>query len=204
MRRRLKKIDIHSQWYDRFYLEDLASGGDCTVAASASVYAPAWSTVLSRIELVERIADFGCGVGQLAELAAARGYDYKLGVDFSQVAVEAARKRNPQLADRFVVADLNQTDLLVSEYDVAVFTETLEHLRDDLTVLSKIPSGRHVVLTVPSFDYTSHFRFFPDAAGCWRYYADVLEILSLQGTPFGGAFTKKKGLILWVLNGRKR
>ena len=68
----------------------------------ASVYYPVWSCILDKVNDNARVADFGCGPGQLARLAFERRIRYLLGVDFSRKAIRLAKKLNDEHKDVFV------------------------------------------------------------------------------------------------------
>lgn len=103
--------------------------------------------------------DLGCGPGQFAEYLRDLGFRYYLGIDFSRVAIETAEKKFVRYDDfRFIMADLRTCP--IPEADCYVLCETLEHLENDATLLSKLPEGKVIVGSVPSFDCKGHVRFF--------------------------------------------
>lgn len=77
-----------------------------------------------------RILDVGCGPGKLLRVLRERGWD-TYGVDFSAVAVEAARQQglNVQLGDLFQACYESQF------FDVVLFNHSLEHMFRPLEVL---------------------------------------------------------------------
>lgn len=101
--------------------------------------------------------DIGCGQGKLSEYIA----DYD---GFDMV-------KNP-----YLVADIYTHDY--GDYDVYVLLEVLEHLTKDIDVLQKIPHGKQVVFSVPSFDDPSHVRMFTENILRWRY-RNIINILSV-------------------------
>jgi 2-polyprenyl-3-methyl-5-hydroxy-6-metoxy-1,4-benzoquinol methylase len=139
------------------------------------------------VELVgsnKRVLDVGCATGYLAKALTAFG-NVVSGVELDSAAADQAR---PWL-DRVVIGDLEQLDLVAEfgedAFDVVVFGDVLEHLRDPLRVLRQarplLRLGGWVVLSVPNiahgdvrlallkgrFDYTkvgllddTHVRFF--------------------------------------------
>jgi 2-polyprenyl-3-methyl-5-hydroxy-6-metoxy-1,4-benzoquinol methylase len=132
----------------------------------------------------KRVVDFGCATGYLANLLTQEGCKVT-GVEINSEAAKVAEA----YCDKVIVADLDYTDiteLLAHEtYDVAVFGDVLEHLRDPWRVLratQKIlnPDG-YLVASIPNiahgairlallegrFEYTelgildnTHLRFF--------------------------------------------
>ena len=139
------------------------------------------------VELIggtKRVLDVGCATGYLAEALVERGCTVS-GVECDAEAAEEAR---PHL-ERLVVGDIETMDLAEAfgddRFDVIVFGDVLEHLRDPLPVLRKaralladrgsvvasIPNIAHgsvrLALLAGRFDYqvlglldSTHVRFF--------------------------------------------
>ncbi|MGH9056016.1 MAG: class I SAM-dependent methyltransferase [Acidimicrobiales bacterium] len=139
------------------------------------------------VELVgsgQRVLDVGCSTGYLAAALAARGNEVS-GVELDPEAAEQARPHLEQL----VVGDLEHLDLVESfgerSFDVLVFADVLEHLRNPAEVLRRaaplldrdgsavisIPNVAHgavrLALLQGHFDYSStgllddtHLRFY--------------------------------------------
>ena len=143
------------------------------------------------VELVggtKRVLDVGCATGYLARALGERGCTVS-GVEYDEEAAEEAR---PHL-ERLVVGDLETMDLAEAfgddRFDVIVFGDVLEHLRDPLRVLrsarglladrgsvvASIPNISHgsvrLALMAGRFDYqplglldSTHVRFFTRAS----------------------------------------
>jgi 2-polyprenyl-3-methyl-5-hydroxy-6-metoxy-1,4-benzoquinol methylase len=139
------------------------------------------------VELVggtKRVLDVGCATGYLARALAERGCTVS-GVEFDAEAAEEAR---PHL-ERLVIGDLETMDMAEAfgddRFDVIVFGDVLEHLRNPLPVLrgakalladrgsvvASIPNVAHgsvrLALLAGRFDYqdlglldATHVRFF--------------------------------------------
>jgi 2-polyprenyl-3-methyl-5-hydroxy-6-metoxy-1,4-benzoquinol methylase len=139
------------------------------------------------VELVggtKRVLDVGCATGYLAEALVERGCTVS-GVESDEEAAEEAR---PHL-ERLVIGDVETMDLAETfgddRFDVIVFGDVLEHLRDPLPVLRRakalLADGGSVVASIPNiahgsvrlallagrFDYqdlglldSTHVRFF--------------------------------------------
>jgi 2-polyprenyl-3-methyl-5-hydroxy-6-metoxy-1,4-benzoquinol methylase len=139
------------------------------------------------VELVggsKRVLDVGCATGYLAQALVERGCTVS-GLDFD---VEAAEEARPHL-ERLVIGDLETMDLPEAfgddRFDVIVFGDVLEHLKDPLPVLRSarrlLAVGGSVVASIPNiahgsvrlallagrFDYqplglldSTHIRFF--------------------------------------------
>lgn len=139
------------------------------------------------VELVgsnKKVLDVGCANGYLAKVLGERGCSVS-GVEYDAAAAEEARPHLEQL----VVGDLETLDLTAElgtgRFDVVVFGDVLEHLRDPLPVLKQardlLAPGGYVVISIPNvahgsvrlsllqgrFDYgplglldETHIRFF--------------------------------------------
>lgn len=139
------------------------------------------------VELIggtKRVLDVGCATGYLAQALVERGCTVS-GVELDEAAAEGAR---PHL-ERLVLGDLETMDLAEAfgddRFDVVVFGDVLEHLRDPLPVLrqakalladrgsvvASIPNIAHgsvrLALLAGRFDYqdlglldSTHVRFF--------------------------------------------
>ncbi len=163
--------EVSKTYYDDIYKDSQKYSEE----GERSVYSRVWDEIVARIDKGRhtRILDIGCGPGQFAEYLLQRcpSIEYT-GVDFSRVAIDAAKKRCPP--GTFVEADLFQTDILdEGEYDLVVALEVLEHLEDDLAVLGRIPAGKDVIFSVPNFDSFGHVRFFPTVASVDERYASL-------------------------------
>lgn len=139
------------------------------------------------VELVggtKRVLDVGCATGYLAKALVERGCTVT-GVEFD---TEAAEEAHPHL-ERLILGDIETMDLAETfgdeRFDVVVFGDVLEHLRDPLPVLrnvrqvladrgsvvASIPNIAHgsvrLALLAGRFDYqplglldSTHVRFF--------------------------------------------
>lgn len=113
------------------------------------------------VELVggnKRVLDVGCATGYVARALRERGCVVS-GFESDPEAAEAAR---PDL-DTLVVGDLEETDLTQAfaghTFDVVVFGDVLEHLRDPLAALRQarplLAEGGSVVASIPNIAHGS-------------------------------------------------
>ena len=171
-----------------------------TVHYSASRYLPVWESICQRIPIGARILEIGCGPARLAQMI----FDSRIpsdyvGFDFSPAAIEMARKNLPK--SRVEVGDARTTDLFTSvDYDTVVCTEVLEHIVDDVPVLERIPRGKHVLATVPDFDYVSHVRFFATAGEVRARYGSLFSSLDITEHHHAGDTNGSQGTF-FLLNG---
>jgi len=150
------------------------------------IYYPVWTEVLSLLDYTERILECGCGTGQFAILAQERGYSYSLGLDFSKVALDLATARCPGL--EFRKCDLRDGASFPdpATYDVVVFIEVLEHIENDLGILQRIPAGKHVIITVPSYGSDGHVRAFENAETVFDRFDGLCDFYVHRHTHPGG------------------
>ncbi|MCK4579390.1 MAG: glycosyltransferase [Candidatus Marinimicrobia bacterium] len=114
--------------------------------------------------------DIGCGQGNLSGYV--ENYD-----GFDMI-------KNPHR-----IADIYAHEF--GDYDVYVLLEVLEHLTRDIEVLRKIPAGKDIVFSVPSFDDPSHVRMFTETIIRWRY-RDVIRIQNITRFDFDDKVRKWK------------
>lgn len=111
------------------------------------------------------ICDIGCGTGRLAKALQLSDFENYTGLDFSNERIKEARRYMPDT--EFFVMDVFSGDAkaLYQEHRFFVLTEILEHLEQDLELLSALPEGSRVIASVPNFDSPAHVRIFdgPDA-----------------------------------------
>jgi trans-aconitate methyltransferase len=124
------------------------------------------------------VVELGCGPGLLLPYLAGHPY---IGLDFSAQSIALAQRSFPR-AD-FRVADIREP---IPEANTYVMNEVLEHLDDDLGLLSSLPPSV-VVLSVPSFDSESHVRFFAKEGSAERRYGRILDIDHVEYVPHGNA-----------------
>jgi 2-polyprenyl-3-methyl-5-hydroxy-6-metoxy-1,4-benzoquinol methylase len=109
--------------------------------------------VLAMVGGSKRVLEVGCGAGHVTRHLVARG-NAVVGVEIDP----RAAARAEQFAERVVVADLDQVDLLKAvgddRFQVVVLSDVLEHLRDPLAALRAAtqlldPDG-YLVVSVPN------------------------------------------------------
>src|SRR3954469_21526229 len=95
--------------------------------------------MLSLVGANKRVLDVGCSTGYLAKALGERGNQVS-GIEYDQASADKAR---PFLVD-LVVGDLEAPEIfdsfVDSSFDVLVFGDVLEHLRDPLPVLRRADS----------------------------------------------------------------
>jgi tetratricopeptide (TPR) repeat protein len=181
---------------DSKYYDEIFSTDSYKKKPEEMPWYPLWMSIIREIKSLkesgnaERVIDLGCGPGHFAELLNKEipGLDYS-GVDFSEVAIEEARKRCPYIGYAFNVEDIRDTDFQDGPHPtVYIFSEVLEHIDMDTWLLGKIPVGSAVILTVPDFDDPGHVRKF---TGTWEVverYGPLIDIDSVGRLETGRHF----------------
>jgi len=120
-----------------------------------------------------QILDLGCGTGQFAHMLWDAGFLCYSGVDFSRTALGIAQGLSPQV---FEWADIKEYEPNWDNFNVVVMLEVLEHLNEDLELIKKIPEGKHIIFSVPSFDDPAHVRRFGSADSVKERYGGLIDI----------------------------
>lgn len=125
----------------------------------------------------ETIVDLGCGVGGFARLLYRKGYKRYLGIDFSNYGIDLCKERVPSFA--FIVGDLLDPKIRgrFSKHSTFVVLEVLEHINEDIQLLSSIPSKSTVIFSVPNKDFECHVRFFNNPEEVKLRYKDWLRFV---------------------------
>lgn len=172
---------------DRWYCENEWSqivSGEIPTNYNEDVthWTPIYDWILPRCIPNGHILDVGCGLGHLLKMASDRGHK-TTGVDFSEVAIEAAKKRSP--LSNFSRHNIEEdTSFLNFEYDTVCFTEVLEHLFNDKKPLREIPIGKEVFISVPigplSTGPTSHVRGYKSLDEAVKRYGKIIHIIESE------------------------
>lgn len=144
------------------------------------------ASFLPEKEKCNPILDLGCGVGFFAKYLHSVGYDKYTGIDFSKQMISHAKTLIPSF--KFVCGDLRHPNIYKMFKSHKQFTclETLEHIIDDIPILKQIPSGSHIVVSVPSSDFTSHVRFFKndqEVKDRYKKIIDFKEFVTIKLNP---------------------
>lgn len=165
-----------SKWYDEKYRDSV----EYAKSYHESVYYQIWTSIIDRLsaDKVKGVLDVGCGSGQFGKMVVDSLKCSYFGVDFSNVAIEMARKMCPE--GEFFVADIKSWEgIHDTNYDTVVCLEVLEHICDDRIVISNFPLGKRVLLSVPDFDSESHVRYFKSKEDVVKRYSDLLDNMTV-------------------------
>jgi 2-polyprenyl-3-methyl-5-hydroxy-6-metoxy-1,4-benzoquinol methylase len=163
-----------SEYYDKAFSKDPRYSGFYKELA----HFPVFQIALAYLKEMDRpyVMELGCGTGQFAQFIWERGIREYLGVDFSEKAIEIAKKLSPQL---FKVADISTVEI-PPEFDTFVLLEVLEHIEKDLEVLRRIPEGKKIIFSVPRFDDPAHVRHFTSKQEVEFRFQNVMRIEDLM------------------------
>ena len=164
-----------------------------------SHYYPLWTIIADRIRSlgVNKILDIGCGPGQVARLLYDIGVKEYKGLDFSTARIAMARTVCP--AYEFYCADVFKDDLLETyDYDCVLIMEFLEHVDQDIDLLTRVRPGTPVLATVPNFAHEGHVRHFNSVAEVESRYSSVLSQLNVATV-----LKNEGGITYYVLQGTR-
>lgn len=166
---------------------------------SQSPYLKIWERVASHIKPHHSVVDIGCGTGQVMELLLDKGVQRYTGYEFSKVAIDKANSilsgRNDKDKAEIIYQDLYELKELV-EADFYISIEVMEHLIDDKKVISYIPKGKNVIITVPNYLGGSHVRKFDNEQQVIDRYKYVINIAQVVRMNYGSG-------LIFVMGGVK-
>lgn len=102
----------------------------------------------------KRILDAGCATGDFVE--AAKGEYEVYGIEYSEHAVRVAKERNPELADRLWVGNLEAGSLPDLRFDAICLWDVIEHMWDPVAVcrhlMGHLQPGGFLLFSTPAID----------------------------------------------------
>jgi len=173
-------MERDAEYYNHHYLNK----GDEKAEYAKSTYYALWSIIVDRVRRdgYDRILEIGCGSGQLAAFLMDQGVKQYIGLDFSARAIDMARMAVP--LGQFIVDDARSSTIYSeADYNIIICTEVLEHIEDDLIIVSRFPPGRRCICSVPSFEHDSHVRCFSDSGEVVARYGSFfhdLDVMTLK------------------------
>jgi len=155
---------------------------------------------LPKPENTKLIIDLGCGVGGLAEVIYKNGYRRYIGIDFSDTSINISKERVPEY--EFYKEDIRDKKIVKYFEDDIVFisTEVLEHIKDDLIVVERIPHRSLFIFSVPNKDHSSHVRFFRNHEEVEKRYKNLLSFTIIDDIEK----IKKPGQIMFLSKTERR
>lgn len=143
-----------------------------------------------------KIAELGCGPGLFAEFLYEKGYKNYWGVDFSEKCIELSKERVSSY--QFSIGNLYDKNIQKKfiNYDIFIIIETLEHIRDDLSIIKAIPKGKEIIISVPNKDDPGHVRYFRSIATVRHRYKSSIKFI--KESVIRGIKTKKFFLVYGI------
>jgi len=146
-----------AQWYDRFFITHQGYHG----SAESMMYHDLWIKVRNMLPQGSSLLDIGCGTGQFAQVLHDRPDLTYTGIDFSRVAIDIANSWHHNCTCTFQCVNAHEYPLTDHPLPMWItMIEFLEHIRDDLALVRKIPLRVRVIFTVPSYESPVHCRVF--------------------------------------------
>jgi len=161
----------NEKYYDTIYEKSI----EYSKPYDKSVYYGLWKKVMSLITK-QPILEGGCGPGQFAKMLEDNSFKDYIGFDFSEQAIKMAKKNSNQI---FSVMDALLGKWPQYHFNTILLLEILEHT-DDLKILSLVPIGKEIILTVPNFDCDSHIRHFTTIDSVISRYGPYMDIIHAE------------------------
>lgn len=188
-------LEASEDYYDELYLKtekyDL-EGDD-------NVYEEMWRNIANHLKSINAtsVIDIGCGPGQFAKFLLGQcNIDY-IGIDFSQVAIDMAKKR--KINARFYQADALTSEILSDALvDAIICTEVLEHVNEDLKIIERFPKNTYALCSVPSFDAFGHVRTFTNTQAVAERYSKYFREFKIE------TFTLPTMQFLYLFSGKTK
>ena len=151
-----------------------------------SVYFQMFNTAIHHLGRLRArsVLEVGCGNGAFAQMVYDQTNTKYRGFDFSPVAVDMASERCSQFD--IYTADAMDGSSYRGDYDTIVCLEVLEHLPDDMEVISNWLPGTSFVCSVPNFNSKYHERFFSNEDAVLDRYEKVLNIRRMESVQHHG------------------
>lgn len=150
---------------------------------SKSVMFPVFQQAMKMVQEIKReiqsdpcIIELGCGSGQFAHYLVDKKFSRYTGFDFCERALSIARKNSNQ---EFILKDCRDKFMFDKPVDIVIALEVLEHIQDDLAILSNVPSKTSIICSLPTFISKSHVRCFPTENSILTRYNSFLRINSV-------------------------
>jgi SAM-dependent methyltransferase len=175
----------NSEWYDEKSLRSAGARGE---PPWTSPWFPIWKKAVADMGAVPAIIELGCGPGTMAEML----FDINpkqryVGYDFSTVNIQIARGRELPRNFHFSVRDVVKEPVTVNDPTgtVVVVIETLEHIKDDIRVLDRLPIGTKVFFSVPSHEADGHVRWFKSPGAVTERYRHLFSGWAIDSMVIG-------------------
>ena len=168
----LNKKEFGKEYYDRYYKESEGY----KLHYSKLKYYGMWKVAVGLCR--NKVFEIGCGSGQFANMVSDAKKEY-YGFDISKEAIGIAVSLNLPCT-QFDIREFGHYIRYPQGYDTYIAFEILEHVKDDLGLLMRIPDKKFTIFTVPTFDYKSHVRLFKNETEIIQRYKDIIKFTEIE------------------------
>ena len=168
----IDKVEQNKNYYNQIYSSEYPS----------EKYIPIYKKIIEYIDYLsldkKYILDIGCGVGELAKQLQDKNFEDYLGFDFSENAINHAKKKVPNLSNNFIVHDCYKLKSIDYNYNIAIAVEVLEHL-DDIRIIKQLSQGSYFIGTLPNFwaNNNAHLRIYKNKLYIYYRFFKYLKVL---------------------------
>jgi 2-polyprenyl-3-methyl-5-hydroxy-6-metoxy-1,4-benzoquinol methylase len=180
-------IEVNDREHGSEYYDSVVdSARESFASYSESHYYFLWTIIVDRIrrQKYRHVLEIGCGPGRLAKFIMDQGIYNYVGLDFSASSIRLACLNVP--TGHFIIGDARSSTVYSDcQYDILICTEVLEHIQDDLGVVTRFQPGINCIFSVPNFPFKSHVRYFQNAIEVTdRYgqYFNDLDVMALKSS----------------------
>jgi len=167
----------------------------------------AWNVVaeLLRADKNQNILVVNAGQGYLVKTLLDAGFENILGIDMLRDAVDRFQQAFPDQSTKLAVQNyfrMNPESLM--KYDTFIFSKTLEYVENDLAFVERIPAGKRIIITSPSYDDGLVNRFYTKADQMYARYDNILDLTEIMHLNL---FRNSEFLIdqnIFIMNGVRR
>ncbi len=127
------------------------------------------------------ILELGCSDGNFAELLNKKGIVNYKGVDILKDRISEAKAKFPGM--NFICCDILKNLDILKDVGIFVSFQCLEHIKEDLKIITAIPHGTHIIISVPNKPFRkAHVRWFELDGWTERFspYIDFEERITYQ------------------------
>ena len=129
------------------------------------------------------MVDFGCQGGYFAKFIYGKGYRNYWGIDFAPSTIEMAKKVVPEF--NFTIGSVYDKKIQdeFPKYDVFIGIEFFQLIKKDLEVISAIPPGKFIILSVPNQNSIETVRCFKTSKEVIKRYKHLIEFEDIKKLP---------------------
>ncbi|MDO7252501.1 class I SAM-dependent methyltransferase [Helicobacter cappadocius] len=144
-------------------------------------YYPGWKYALKILQdfgmQKAKVLDIGCGNGAFAKMLYENNILSYEGIDFSDEGLKIAREQIPSWSEYFIKEDIFESKIFEKNFTHIIIFEVLEHINDDIRLLSKIKPKTTIIGSIPNFHSEGHIRIFEDITEIKKRYEPMIKIL---------------------------